>query len=123
MDKRLVIGSIILLTLCLYLCYNSYAISNSSNIQNIEKPVLKSAYDALNGNYIVLKKGVFFTKQINQHPNTIFEVRDVFDLEKSVVTIPKGCILLFRGGALTNGKLVGTGTIILEICLMAVLQN
>ncbi len=112
MDKRLILGGFLVFALCLYLCYNSYASSNSINILNIEKSEENIGFDAQKGNYIVLKKGESFAKQISKHTNTIFEVRDVFDLKKSIVTIPQGCILLFRGGALTNGIIIGTGTII-----------
>lgn len=37
----------------------------------------------------------------------IYEVRYDFDLEGKELTIPKGCILVFKGGCLYNGLVVG----------------
>lgn len=64
--------------------------------------------------YVVLqpeKQGVAtttFAAQIANKPNTIFEIRDVFDLHDEPVSVPDNCTLKFNGGMLNNGILNGT---------------
>ena len=53
-----------------------------------------------------------FAAQIANKPNTIVEIKDVFDLGNEIVEIPDGCILNFNGGRLYNGTLKGNGTVI-----------
>ena len=49
-----------------------------------------------------------FAAQIADKPNTIFEIRDVFDLHDEPVSVPDNCTLKFNGGMLKNGILNGT---------------
>lgn len=56
----------------------------------------------------ILSKGRSFASQLNKE-NTIYEIRYNYDLN-GIVTIPKGCILRFEGGTLSNGTLVGQNT-------------
>lgn len=42
--------------------------------------------------------------------NTIYEVRDAFDLGGTTITVPSGCSIIFEGGKFTNGSLVGDNT-------------
>lgn len=42
--------------------------------------------------------------------NTIYHIQYDFNLNGSTITIPDGCILLFEGGSITNGVLVGDNT-------------
>lgn len=60
-------------------------------------------------NGVVLKKNKTFAEQVTG-TNTIYEIRDEFDLGGSRVTIPSGSVLVFNGGKLKNGTLVGTST-------------
>lgn len=69
-------------------------------------------YTASVGRYLVLDPKISFEKQIKGRTNTVFEIRDVFDLKKSTVYLPKGCLLLFKGGALSNGTIIGFESLI-----------
>ena len=67
---------------------------------------------ASDNKYVVLDEHVSFVKQVRGHVNTVFEIRYDFDLANATVKLPLGCTLLFRGGSLYRGTLVGTGTLI-----------
>lgn len=71
-----------------------------------------NTYLASQGNYYVLEKNVPFVEQVKGRKNSFIEIRDVYDLNGKTVNIPEGCVLLFRGGALKNGSIVGKATII-----------
>lgn len=62
-------------------------------------------------NHIVLKKNKTFAEQVTG-TNTIYEIRDAFDLGGASVTIPTGCVLHFNGGSLSNGSIAYQNTII-----------
>ena len=65
--------------------------------------------------YKVLNPALGFSEQVENvvdndvvivdNSNTIFEIRDEFDLESGSVTIPTNCILKFNGGKLSGGTL------------------
>ena len=61
--------------------------------------------------YKVLNPTKTFASQVTAE-NTIYEIRDVFDLNNGSVTIPANCTLKFNGGAVSNGTLTGNNTII-----------
>lgn len=71
-----------------------------------------TAANALTGKlgYKVLQPGASFASQVTES-NTIYEIRDVFDLgtvdaqNPVSVTIPDGCVLKFNGGLIKNGRL------------------
>lgn len=70
------------------------------------------AYDAQDPNgmgYVILRKNKTFAEQVTA-ANTIYEIRYDFDLNGGSVTIPAGCVLMFKGGALTNGTVIGQNT-------------
>ena len=56
-------------------------------------------------------KNILTQNMINEE-NTIYEIRYDFDLNEETITVPEKCILKFVGGSLSNGKLIGTNTII-----------
>ena len=56
--------------------------------------------------YVILRKDKTFAEQITK-TNTIYEIRYLFDLGGTSVTIPNGCILTFKGGMISNGTLNG----------------
>lgn len=60
---------------------------------------------------IVLRKdtGTTFAGQVTQ-ANTVYEIRDVFDLNNKTVVIPENCTLVFSGGSIKNGTIVGNNT-------------
>lgn len=61
--------------------------------------------------YRVLSPNLSFAEQVNS-ANTIYEIKDSFDLEGWSVTIPDRCTLKFNGGKITNGTILFTNTII-----------
>lgn len=71
-----------------------------------------NSYTAIQGKYYILEKNVSFENQIKGRTNSFLEIRDLYDLNGKTVYIPEGCVLLFKGGALKNGAIVGKGTVI-----------
>lgn len=63
-------------------------------------------------NYIILNKECSFEEQVIDRVNCIFEIRDSFDLNKRQIALLDGCTLLFRGGSVNNGTIIGNQTII-----------
>lgn len=63
-------------------------------------------------NKVVLDKNLTFAEQVTG-ANTIYEIRDSFNLGGNAVTIPSGCVLLFEGGHVFNGTIHFAG------CLLA----
>ena len=56
-----------------------------------------------------LRRGSLFTNQINSE-NAIYRIKYDFDLKGEKVTLPSGCVLMFEGGCIRNGRLVGNHT-------------
>lgn len=61
-------------------------------------------------NKVVLDKSKTFAEQVTA-TNTIYEIRDSFELGSSV-TIPAGCVLYFKGGKISGGLLNLNGAIL-----------
>lgn len=59
--------------------------------------------------YIELYDGVTFKEQVN-NPFTIYEIKNEFDLNSETITIPEHCVLVFKGGSLKNGTIIGNDT-------------
>ena len=72
---------------------------------------LQFGVNATNGvtRYIVLSSDKGFAEQVTQ-PNTIYEVRNDFDLMGKRAIIPEGCSLVFMGGIIESGTILGNGT-------------
>lgn len=60
---------------------------------------------------VILDRNKPLANQISKS-NTIYEVRYDFDLSGKSITIPEGCTLLFNGGSLSNGRVIGRKTFI-----------
>lgn len=91
-------------------------------LANVSNQTASNTFDGKMG-YKVLKpydsedSTTEFAEQIKTQPNTIFEIRDVFDLGSTLeepvsVTIPANCTLKFNGGRIVNGTIVGQNTLI-----------
>ena len=65
--------------------------------------------DTSGKNCVVLKKNKTFAEQVTG-ANTIYEIRDNFDLGGASVAILAGCILKFNGGKVSNGTITGNNT-------------
>lgn len=61
-------------------------------------------------NKVVLNKSRTFAQQVIS-TNTIYEIRDAFNLGGGSVNIPAGCVLNFNGGSLTNGTINNVGRV------------
>lgn len=77
--------------------------------------------------YKILRANSSFASQVTAQ-NTIYEIRDAFDLSGETVNIPSGCILRFNGGSLSNGNVVYNnteiqGTPILNCVCTGLLKN
>lgn len=59
--------------------------------------------------YEELNRRSSFKKQI-RNPYTIYEIKDEFDLKGESIEIPEHCVLVFNGGSLKNGTIVGNVT-------------
>ena len=64
---------------------------------------------------VVVRKDKSFSSQVRA-TDTCYEIQDDFDLKGSLVKIPSGCTLMFRGGSVRNGtvdlngcRIEGTG--------------
>lgn len=63
--------------------------------------------------YIPNNVNILNQEMINEE-NTIYEIRYDFDLNNQEIIIPKGCILKFEGGSLSNGIIIGNDTYFYE---------
>lgn len=96
----------LVLLFCITNIYAFHISSNEEQLSNIAKHVTN------NERYLVLDKTMSFASQIKAKPNTVFEIRDIFDLGNKSINLPDNAILLFRGGVLKNGTIKGNNTII-----------
>ena len=69
------------------------------NIQRVEHPTTGVLY---NTNLL--------TQQMMTKENTIYILQYDYSLNGQTITIPENCILLFEGGSISNGELVGNNT-------------
>lgn len=67
--------------------------------------------DAVAQSIVVLQKNKAFAAQVVGE-NTVYEISSDFDLRGSVIVMPEGCTLRFKGGSIRNGTLQGVGTLI-----------
>ena len=75
------------------------------------KALKNSAGDVLSKGYIILNSKRDFVSQLNDD-ETIYEIRDFFDLNGETITLLKNCVLKFEGGMLANGTIIGNGVTI-----------
>lgn len=61
-------------------------------------------------NYIILRETATFASQVTLQ-NAIYEIRYEYDLNGATFNVPANCTLLFNGGKLTNGTIVGNDTL------------
>lgn len=88
------------------------AVKDSSGV-NLETKLAglnSRPYDSQTPNgmgYLVLEKDKTFASQVTD-TNTIYEIRNDFDLDNTAFTLPSGCSFLFNGGRLLNSNLTGS---------------
>lgn len=84
-----------LLILLIFAAFDSFCYAMSSNVEDF------SASER-----IILSNRMSFAQQV-KNPNTIYEIKYDFDLKGQSVNLPEGAILVFNGGSISNGELVG----------------
>lgn len=80
-------------------------IANRNNLYGMGYTILRRNPTRNNGNTILTQE--HFSKE-----NTIYEIRYDFDLNGQTIQIPAGCTLMFNGGSVDNGCLLGNNTAI-----------
>lgn len=71
-------------------------------LQGVDIMDRSNPVDTSGMNKVVLKSSKTFAQQVNS-ANTIYEIRDDFDLGGASFSMPSNCILNFCGGAIRNG--------------------
>lgn len=65
--------------------------------------------------YVILRKNIQIIEGVRKNileesmigePNTVYEVRYDFDLNDDIITLPKGSIIKYNGGTISNGTLI-----------------
>lgn len=59
--------------------------------------------------YVILRKDKTFAEQVTL-ANTIYEIRYDFELNENSIEIPVDCTLVFNGGSISNGTIIGNNT-------------
>ena len=80
-------------------------------LQGVDIADRANGVDTTGMTYKILKGSSSFASQVTG-TNTIYEIRDNFNLNGGSFSMPQGCILVFNGGKLSNGTLTGNRTTI-----------
>lgn len=80
-------------------------------LQGVDIADRANGTDTTGMTYKILKSSSSFADQVTG-TNTIYEIRDNFNLNGGSFSMPQGCILVFNGGKLSNGTLTGNRTTI-----------
>ena len=113
--KKIIRAEFLMMVFCLFFVLSSLSAQPVRNYAEAEAQgavmlkELKSENIARPMHYEILKGADSFKDQVRE-PNTIYEIKNVFDLHSETVVIPEHCILIFNGGSLKNGKVAGNGT-------------
>lgn len=71
---------------------------------------------------VVVRQGKTFASQVKM-ANTCYEIQDDFDLKGTLVKIPSGCTLVFRGGSVRNGTIDLNGCRIEGVGIRCAIKN
>lgn len=75
-------------------------------------PIITNAFENRRvWDHVVVQPGKALSGQVTR-ANTVYEIKNDFDLQAQSLMIPSGCVLFFNGGAVRNGILVGNHTTI-----------
>lgn len=89
------------------MCHKESSVSPSSiNVGNTSAVI--TVKDGVNKN---VRKNVLRQDMINDS-DTVYEIRYDFDLNNQEISIGEKCILIFNGGSLSNGTLLGNNTFV-----------
>lgn len=77
----------------------------------IFSPEMLNAVDLPYAESIVLNKKQSFASQV-VHPDKVYEVRDDFDLKGQTIVLPESSQIIFNGGSIKGGVLVGNRSLI-----------
>ena len=81
--------------------------ADAANFQHKGYVILRKNLRLVNG---VVKN--ILTQDMINNPDTIYEIKYDFDLNKEIIKMQEGCTLKFEGGDISNGILVGDNTVI-----------
>jgi hypothetical protein len=97
--RKMLLSIIIVFVSVLIVPIQAYAVEyeNSHNT---------AAVSLSEGNHVVLSTGQSFAKQMTK-PNTVYEIRNSFNLGGKTIKVPDNCTLFFNGGIIRNGRLKG----------------
>lgn len=75
-------------------------------------PIITNAFENHKvWDHVIVQPGKALSVQVKR-ANTVYEIKNDFDLQLQSLMIPSGCVLFFNGGAIRNGILVGSHTAI-----------
>lgn len=87
---------------------------NSSNVISLkDKDYNADNYSGLGRVYLrknIVSGANTLTQSMINNPNTIYHIQYDYNLNGQTITIPENCVLLFKGGSISNGELVGNNT-------------
>lgn len=72
----------------------------------------KNIQTVVNPNTGITYSTNFLTQAMLSKENTIYIIQYDYNLNGQTITIPSGCVLLFEGGSISNGTLIGNSTIV-----------
>lgn len=70
----------------------------------------KNIQTVVNPNTGITYSTNFLTQAMLSKENTIYIIQYDYNLNGQTITIPSGCVLLFEGGSISNGTIVGNST-------------
>lgn len=76
----------------------------------------------LKSDVVVLQPDKSLSSQITKE-NTVYEIKNDFNLRGQSIAIPSGCALYFNGGLIRNGTIVGKNTAIKNVGAFGILLN
>lgn len=93
--------------------YDQQSLSADQQVQAQNNMMGKAYAPAQNsglGKVYLDKNNGVLTQTMMQATNTVYVIQYDYDLNGQTITIPQNCILLFEGGSLSNGDVVGNNT-------------
>jgi hypothetical protein len=72
----------------------------------------KNIQTVVNPNTNITYSTNFLTQAMLGEENTIYIIQYDYNLNGQTITIPSGCVLLFEGGSISNGIIIGNDTIL-----------
>lgn len=94
----------------------------SANINNRNVDIAQGTEEINSFGYKILNPSISFASQVTES-NTIYEIRDKFDLNNQQVSLNNNITLKFNGGKLINGTLSGNNSVHIEAGPIKIFDN